>query len=90
MKTKRQIIKNILIQLTKKTLKKYKPQIIGITGNVGKTSTKEAVNLVLKTKFRTRTTFVNQNTTIGMCLTILGLTRADRNLAKWVKNFIQA
>jgi UDP-N-acetylmuramyl pentapeptide synthase len=27
-------------------LKKYKPQIIGITGSVGKTSTKEAITLL--------------------------------------------
>jgi UDP-N-acetylmuramyl pentapeptide synthase len=50
---KRTILKNILINLTKKTLEKYNPQIIAITGNVGKTSTKEAVDLVVKTKFKT-------------------------------------
>ena len=32
----------------KMILKKYKPEVIGITGSVGKTSTKEAIYTVLK------------------------------------------
>jgi len=39
-------------KITKLVIKKYKPDIIGITGSVGKTSTKEAVFAVLKTKYR--------------------------------------
>ena len=87
---KRTILKNILINLAKKTLEKYNPQIIGITGNVGKTSTKEAVDLVVKTKFKTWKTNKNENTTIGVCLTILGLSRADSNIFKWIKNIFKA
>jgi len=36
---KRQLLTNILIRLTTKVLNKYKPIVIAITGNVGKTST---------------------------------------------------
>ncbi|MDD4122989.1 MAG: hypothetical protein PHO23_01975 [Candidatus Pacebacteria bacterium] len=50
---KRKILKSILISLTKRTWEKYSPKIIAITGNVGKTSTKEAIDLVVKTKFKT-------------------------------------
>jgi len=79
---KRTILKNILISLTKRTIEKYSPKIIAITGNVGKTSTKEAIDLVVKTKFTTWKTHKNNNTTIGVCLTVLGLPSADSNIFK--------
>ncbi len=40
--------------LAKIILRKYSPKIIGITGSVGKTSTKEAIFNVLSSKFNTR------------------------------------
>ena len=87
---KRKLLQNILISLTKKTLEKYNPQIIAITGNVGKTSTKEAINLVIRSKYKTRKTFKNENTLVGVCLTVLGIKRADSNIFSWIKNIISA
>lgn len=66
-------------------LKKYNPAIIGITGSVGKTSAKEAVYLVLASKFRTRKNIKNYNNEIGIPLTIIGVESGNRSLLKWLK-----
>jgi len=51
---------------------KYQPGIIGVTGSVGKTSTKEAIYAVLKKHRNTRKSSGNFNNEIGLPLTILG------------------
>lgn len=61
-----------------------KPLIIGITGSVGKTSTKEAIFAVLKTKFRVRASWSNFNTEIGLPSSILGMHDLRRNPVRWV------
>ena len=56
-------------------MKKYDPVVIAITGSVGKTSTKEAVSLVLSDAFgekEVRKNYGNLNAEIGIPLTILG------------------
>ena len=50
-------------------------RIIGITGTNGKTTTKELLAAVLKTKFRTHYTQGNLNNSIGVPLTLLQLTK---------------
>ena len=70
---------------------KYQPIVIGITGNTGKTSTKEAIHQVLKQKgILLRKTLKNLNTDIGVPLAILGLGDARRNIIKWLYNFLKA
>lgn len=54
------------------TLKKYQPGIIGVTGSVGKTSTKEAIYAVLRTFRSVRVSSGSFNNEIGLPLTILG------------------
>ncbi|MEG1879814.1 MAG: UDP-N-acetylmuramoyl-tripeptide--D-alanyl-D-alanine ligase, partial [Oscillospiraceae bacterium] len=51
--------------------------IIGITGSVGKTSTKEMVASVLEKRYKTHKTAGNFNNEIGLPLTILGLSSDD-------------
>src|SRR3990167_9568877 len=60
--------------LAKLTLKRFKPRIIGVTGNAGKTSTKQAIYTVLKhgTDLRVRVSGGSLNTEIGFPLSILG------------------
>ena len=48
--------------------------VIGITGTNGKTTTKELINSVLQTKYKTVSTFGNFNNHIGVPLTILSCT----------------
>lgn len=53
-------------------LKRHDPIVIGITGSVGKSSTKEAIAAVLSGRFRVRSSPGNFNNEIGIPLTILG------------------
>lgn len=53
--------------------RKFKIKMVGITGSVGKTSTKEMVSLVLSSKFNVHKTSGNLNGQIGLPLTIFGL-----------------
>ena len=84
---KRKFIQHILKYLTKLILWRYKPIIIGVTGSVGKTSTKEAIYTVLKNKFRVERNVFNLNTEIGMPLTIIRGKDAKRNILFWFYNF---
>jgi len=87
---KRKFIQNILKYLTKLILWRYKPLIIGVTGSVGKTSTKEAIYTVLKNKFKVERNVFNLNTEIGMPLTIIKGKDAKRNIFLWFYNFFHA
>ncbi len=52
-------------------------RVVGITGSVGKTSTKEMIASVLKEKYRVLKTSGNLNNNIGLPLTIFRLTEED-------------
>jgi len=54
--------------------------VIGITGSVGKTSTKEFIASVLSTHYRTAKTQGNFNNEVGVPLTILSVTDEDEVL----------
>lgn len=53
--------------------RRFDPLVVGITGSIAKTSTKEAVAAVLSTTFHTLKTEGNQNNEIGLPLTVLRL-----------------
>jgi len=53
--------------------RRFTPVVIGITGSIAKTSTKEAVAGVLEGRFTTLRTEGNQNNEVGMPLTVLRL-----------------
>lgn len=75
----------ILVESTKQALKDLAAfyrngldiQVVGITGSVGKTSTKEMIASVLETKFRVLKTAGNFNNEIGLPLTIFRLKEED-------------
>lgn len=77
-------MQSILKILARRTLWRYRPFIAGITGSVGKTSTKEAIFAVLKSKFVVRTSEKNYNNEFGLPLTILGIRHGGRNPFKWL------
>ena len=83
----KKIIIKLLHSLTRSVLKKYKPTIIAITGSVGKTATKEAVFVVLSSKYRVRKNAKNYNTEIGLPLTILGTRPPAKSFYKWCRVF---
>lgn len=69
------IIYKVLAKLAKKVIDRHKPFVVGITGSVGKTSTKEAVYQVLADHFgerEVRKNYGNLNAEIGVPLTVLG------------------
>ena len=61
-------------QLAKIKRSMYNIPVIAVTGSVGKTSTKDIIYEVVKTKYKTLKTEGNQNNHIGLPLTILKLT----------------
>lgn len=71
-------------------IKKYRPDIIGITGSIGKTSAKEAIFAVLKSKFNVRKNLKNYNNEIGVPLSIIGCESGNANPIKWLGVFWQA
>jgi len=82
-------LQNILRVMAVLVLKKYKPKIVGITGSVGKTSAKEAVFSVLKSKFRARRTDKNYNNEIGLPLTIIGTDSGEDSPWRWLAVFLK-
>jgi UDP-N-acetylmuramoyl-tripeptide--D-alanyl-D-alanine ligase len=82
------LIKPLIVQIltweAKLTLKRHKPFIIGITGNLGKTSTKDAIFAVLKSEYHTRRSEKSMNSEFGVPLTILGEKSGWNNPLKWI------
>ncbi len=80
--------KTILVSDTLKTLQELSnfhrryssAKIIALTGSNGKTTTKELINAVLSTKYKTVATKGNLNNHIGVPLTLLNI-KADTELA---------
>jgi len=70
-------------------LKKYKPQIVAITGSVGKTSSKDAIYTVFKSSFKVRKSDKSFNSEIGIPLTILGCPNAWTDLGAWIQNIVK-
>jgi UDP-N-acetylmuramoyl-tripeptide--D-alanyl-D-alanine ligase len=66
------ILRKILRKLAHMTIWRYRPGIIGITGSAGKTSTKLAMESVLRQGRRVRISSGNLNNDLGVPLTILG------------------
>lgn len=62
----------LLINLARLMIWKYRPGVIGVTGSVGKTSTKQAILAVLGKDRRVRASAGNFNTELGLLLAILG------------------
>ena len=78
------LIVRALIWEAKATLLRHKPFIIGVTGNLGKTSTKDAIYAVMKDHFHTRRSEKSMNSEFGVPLTLLGEKSGWNNPLKWV------
>jgi UDP-N-acetylmuramoyl-tripeptide--D-alanyl-D-alanine ligase len=67
------IVSGFLALLARAVLLRYRPQIVMVTGSVGKTSTKDAVAAVLTTRFLVRKSEKSFNSEFGVPFTILGV-----------------
>jgi UDP-N-acetylmuramoyl-tripeptide--D-alanyl-D-alanine ligase len=68
----KKLLQIILDCLAKIYIWRYKPRIVAITGNAGKTSTKDAVACVLGAKYKIRKSEGNLNNEMGVPMTIIG------------------
>ncbi len=83
--TKQKILEKVLCFMAKSLLKKHNPCIIGITGSIGKTSTKDAIYHILKDHYNTVKTQKNYNNEIGLPLTIIGAETGGTSPAGWAR-----
>lgn len=70
--------------LAKAILNKYKPEIVGITGSVGKTGAKEAIYYVLSKKYNVRRSIKNYNNEIGVPLAVIGAEAQGKSIFGWI------
>lgn len=88
----KQVFKSTIICIltweAKILLLRFKPKIITITGNVGKTSTKDAIGLALSHFYKVRQSQKSFNSEIGLPLTILGLNNGYNNPLTWIFNIV--
>jgi len=86
----KQIFKKIVVAIitfeAKMLLKRTRPHIVAVTGSVGKTSVKDAIYQVLKTKMHARKSEKSFNSEIGVPLSVLGLQNGWSNPLIWLKN----
>ncbi len=69
----------ILAFFTHKIIAKYNPTVIGITGSVGKTSTRHAIAAALASSYYLREPEKNYNNLIGISLTVIGARGIDES-----------
>lgn len=80
----KKLVVQVLVWEATLVLKKKKPFIIAVTGNLGKTSTKDAIYAVLKDHFYIRRSEKSMNSEFGVPLTILGYKSGWNNPFKWL------
>lgn len=81
----RQRVQNLLAWLSRKIIAKYNPRIIGITGSVGKTSSKEAIFSVVSQKHFTWKSEKNFNSEFGLPYAIIGIKNdPGRSIKAWL------
>ncbi len=88
----KEIFKKIVVAIltfeAKMLLRRTHPQIIAVTGSVGKTSIKDVIYEVFKGKIHVRKSEKSFNSEIGVPLSVLGLPNAWNNPFMWLKNII--
>jgi UDP-N-acetylmuramoyl-tripeptide--D-alanyl-D-alanine ligase len=66
--------------ITRQVISRRKPRVVGITGSVGKTTTKEFTYQLLKQKYRVAASPGNSNSQIGLPLAILNDTEGQEEI----------
>ncbi|MEK7505994.1 MAG: hypothetical protein AAB572_00110, partial [Patescibacteria group bacterium] len=87
------MMKNIILKIliwklsliARLTIKRYKPAVIGVTGNVGKTSAKMAIAAALSGERSVRASSNNFNNELGLPLNIIGDWEKTGGAFFWLK-----
>lgn len=85
----KKLITAIIVWEARLAVLKNKPKIIGITGSVGKSSTKELISCLLSKNLKVRKSPKSYNSQIGFSLSILGLSSERQNIFGWFSNIIK-
>lgn len=86
----KKLLQRILAKRARAILRKYRPRIVGVTGSVGKSSTKEAIVAVLGERFHVRGSQKNYNTEFGLPLAIIGADSPGRSPFGWTRVIMKA
>jgi len=84
------LIQHHLKNQARKIIARQQPKIVAITGSVGKTSTRDAIAVLLGERFVVRTNIKNYNNEFGVPLTIIGAKSPGRSVFGWLKVILQA
>lgn len=84
------LIYKILKYSTKRLIKKYNPTIIGVVGNVGKTSMRANMVLFLEKFSPVGTNLENYNTPIGLTLSFMNEKYPGKNIFSWFRIILKA
>jgi UDP-N-acetylmuramyl pentapeptide synthase len=71
--------------LARAVMHRYQPRVVVVTGSVGKTSTKDAIAVVLATRFFVRKSEKSFNSEFGIPFTIFGVESPWNNPFAWFK-----
>jgi UDP-N-acetylmuramoyl-tripeptide--D-alanyl-D-alanine ligase len=80
----------ILALLARLTIKKYKPEVIAVTGSYGKSSTKEAIFATVRLVKRAGHSHGSYNNELGLPLAVLGEISPGRSVKGWLYLFGRA
>lgn len=78
-------LKLTIASFARRTVAKFKPIVVGVTGSVGKTSAKEAIFTVLSTFKNVRRNHANLNNELGFPLSILGDYKSGGGAWFWLR-----
>lgn len=81
----KKILQHILRRFARSVLRRYHPEIVAVTGSVGKTTTVQACALVLAGSRPLRASEKNYNNELGVPLSILGASSGGRSLLRWAR-----
>jgi len=85
----KKIITSLLKFEARFVLWRFKPRIVGVTGSVGKTTTKDAIATILSARHSVQKSQKSFNSEFGVPLTILGLDTAWGSVGGWLWNLLR-
>lgn len=86
---KKRLLEKMLRFMARRVLSKYRPFVVGVTGSVGKSLTKEAIALVVSRGYVIRKAEGNYNNEIGIPLTIIGMQSGGSSILRWIVIFFK-